>query len=85
MRVPGVVLEIVAGVVLGPSVLDWVRADLVVSIVAVLGLASLLFLAGLEIDTDGFVAQYCGSRSRGMPSHWCSASGSEAEWRPSTG
>src|SRR3954453_15707968 len=51
VRGPPVVLEIVAGVVLGPSVLDWVRADLVVSIVAVLGLAFLLFLAGLEIDT----------------------------------
>jgi len=50
-RVPAVVLEIVAGVVLGPSVLGWVEADLVVSIVAVLGLAFLLFLAGLEIDT----------------------------------
>jgi len=51
VRIPAVVLEILAGVVLGPSVLDWVRADLVVSIVAVLGLAFLLFLAGLEIDT----------------------------------
>jgi Kef-type K+ transport system membrane component KefB len=51
LRVPAVVLEIVTGVVLGPSVLDWVEADLVVSIVAVLGLAFLLFLAGLEIDT----------------------------------
>jgi Kef-type K+ transport system membrane component KefB len=51
LRVPAVVLEIVAGVVLGPSVLGWVQADLVVSIVAVLGLAFLLFLAGLEIDT----------------------------------
>ena len=50
-RVPAVVLEIIAGVVLGPSVLGWVEADLVVSIVAVLGLAFLLFLAGLEIDT----------------------------------
>jgi Kef-type K+ transport system membrane component KefB len=50
LRMPAVVLEIVAGVVVGPSVLDWVEADLVVSIVAVLGLAFLLFLAGLEID-----------------------------------
>ena len=47
---PAVVLEIVAGVVVGPSVLGWVEADLPVSIVAVLGLAFLLFLAGLEID-----------------------------------
>lgn len=50
VRVPAVVLEIVAGVVLGPSVLGWVEADVVVSVVAVLGLAFLLFLAGLEID-----------------------------------
>ena len=50
LRVPAVVLEIVAGVVLGPSVLGWVEVDLPVSIVAVLGLAFLLFLAGLEID-----------------------------------
>lgn len=50
VRVPAVVLEIVAGVVLGPSALGWVEVDLPVSIVAVLGLAFLLFLAGLEID-----------------------------------
>jgi Kef-type K+ transport system membrane component KefB len=50
LRIPAVVLEIVAGVVLGPSVLGWVEVDLPVSIVAVLGLAFLLFLAGLEID-----------------------------------
>ena len=52
LRMPAVVLEIVAGVVVGPSVLGWVHADLAVSIVAVLGLAFLLFLAGLEIDVD---------------------------------
>ena len=50
LRMPAVVLEIVVGVVVGPSVLGWVEADLVVSVVAVLGLAFLLFLAGLEID-----------------------------------
>lgn len=50
VRMPAVVLEILAGVVLGPSVLDVVEVDLAVSVVAVLGLAFLLFLAGLEID-----------------------------------
>ena len=50
LRMPAVVLEIVAGVVVGPSALGWVEVDLPVSIVAVLGLAFLLFLAGLEID-----------------------------------
>jgi Kef-type K+ transport system membrane component KefB len=50
LRLPAVVLEIVAGIVVGPQVLDWVEVDLPVSIVALLGLAFLLFLAGLEID-----------------------------------
>jgi Kef-type K+ transport system membrane component KefB len=50
LRIPAVVLEIVAGIVVGPSVLGWVDADLPVQIVALLGLAFLLFLAGLEID-----------------------------------
>lgn len=50
LRVPAVVLEIVLGVVLGPDVLGWLEPDLVVSIVSLLGLAMLLFLAGLEVD-----------------------------------
>ena len=50
LRVPSVVLEIIAGVILGPQVLGWVEVDLPVGIVALLGLAFLLFLAGLEID-----------------------------------
>ena len=50
VRIPAVVLEIVAGIAVGPSGLGWVRVDLPVAIVALLGLAFLLFLAGLEID-----------------------------------
>jgi len=50
VRVPSVVLEIIAGVVLGPSVLGWVHVDLVVAVLSVLGLGFLLLLAGLEID-----------------------------------
>ncbi|MGW4057020.1 cation:proton antiporter [Amycolatopsis sp. NPDC004747] len=50
LRVPAVVLEIVAGIALGPSGLGWLTPDLPVQIVALLGLAFLLFLAGLEID-----------------------------------
>ena len=52
LRIPSVVLEILAGVVVGPSLLGWVRVDLPVQILAVVGLAFLLFLAGLEIDLD---------------------------------
>jgi predicted Kef-type K+ transport protein len=50
LRIPAVVLEIVAGIVVGPSVLGWVHVDLPVQILALFGLAFLLFLAGLEID-----------------------------------
>src|ERR671926_1456696 len=50
LRVPAVVLEIVAGIVVGPSGLGWVHVDLPVQILALFGLAFLLFLAGLEID-----------------------------------
>ncbi len=50
VRVPAVVLEIVLGIALGPSGLGWIEADLAVQTVALLGLAMLLFLAGLEID-----------------------------------
>lgn len=50
VRLPAVVLEIVAGIVAGPAVLGWVEVDEPVRILAILGLAVLLFLAGLEID-----------------------------------
>jgi len=50
LKVPAVVLEILLGVLLGPSVLDWLEPDLAVRTVALLGLAMLLFLAGLEVD-----------------------------------
>ena len=50
VRVPAVVLEIVLGVVVGPDVLGWLAADLAVQVMALVGLAMLLFLAGLEID-----------------------------------
>jgi Kef-type K+ transport system membrane component KefB len=51
-RLPAVVLEIVAGIVIGPSGLGWVKVDLPISILAVVGLAFLLFLAGLEVELD---------------------------------
>jgi Kef-type K+ transport system membrane component KefB len=50
VRLPAVVLEIVLGIVIGPSVLGWVEVDEPVAVLSVIGLAFLLFLAGLEID-----------------------------------
>ena len=50
VKLPSVVLEILAGIVIGPSVLGIVHVDEAISVISVLGLAFLLFLAGLEID-----------------------------------
>jgi Kef-type K+ transport system membrane component KefB len=52
LRVPAIVLEILLGIIIGPSVLGWVTPDLPVSILSLIGLAFLLFLAGLEIDVE---------------------------------
>jgi Kef-type K+ transport system membrane component KefB len=65
LRVPSVVLEIVAGIVLGPSVLGWVRVDLPVQILALVGLAFLLLLAGLEIDVRGISGRLLGLAGAG--------------------
>jgi Kef-type K+ transport system membrane component KefB len=50
LRLPSVVLEIVAGIVIGPSVLGWVHVDEPITVLSLIGLAFLLFLAGLEIE-----------------------------------
>jgi Kef-type K+ transport system membrane component KefB len=46
LRLPAVVV----GTVIGPARLRWVRVDAPVAVLSLLGLAFLLFLAGLEID-----------------------------------
>jgi Kef-type K+ transport system membrane component KefB len=50
VKIPAVVLEILAGIVVGPSVLGWVEIDQPIAVLSLVGLAFLLFLAGLEID-----------------------------------
>ena len=52
LRIPAIVLEIVLGIVIGPSVLGWAKPDLPVAILALVGLAFLLFLGGLEFDVE---------------------------------
>src|SRR3954454_20093184 len=52
LRLPSVVLEIILGIVIGPSVLGWVHIDAPIQVLSLIGLAFLLFLAGLEIEFD---------------------------------
>ena len=54
VKVPGVVLEILGGILVGPTVLGWVHLDVAVRVVADLGLGFLLFMAGFEIDLRQF-------------------------------
>jgi Kef-type K+ transport system membrane component KefB len=52
IRLPAIVLEIVLGIVVGPQALGWASNDEPVQVMALIGLAFLLLLAGLEIDFD---------------------------------
>ena len=52
VRIPSVALELVAGIIIGPAVLGWIEAGPVVTVIATIGVAFLLFLAGLELDLD---------------------------------
>ena len=52
LPVPGAALEVIAGILIGPAVLGWVRIDAPVQVLSDLGLGMLLFLAGLEIDIE---------------------------------
>src|SRR5215213_11250967 len=56
LRIPSVVIEIVAGIVIGPAVLGLlVEVDEPLQFMALIGLAFLLFLAGMEIDLGGLL------------------------------
>ena len=52
LRLPSVVLEILIGIVVGPALLGWVHIDDPVRVFSTVGLAYLLYLAGLEVDFD---------------------------------
>ncbi|HEX2180380.1 MAG TPA: cation:proton antiporter [Actinomycetota bacterium] len=54
LRLPAVVLEILAGIAIGPSGLNWVQPDVAIEVLGLLGLAMLLFLAGMEIEPERF-------------------------------
>jgi Kef-type K+ transport system membrane component KefB len=50
VRVPTELAEIVAGVLIGPTVLGWVHPDDVIRALSLLGLSFLLFLGGFDVD-----------------------------------
>ncbi len=48
--VPAVVVEIVFGIAIGPNGVDIAGTDSIITVLAALGLSSLMFLAGYELD-----------------------------------
>ncbi len=52
LRLPGVVLELILGIVIGPDVLGWVEVDETLRVLSVIGLGFLLFFAGTEVEFD---------------------------------
>src|SRR5688572_5837051 len=48
LRQPAVVGEILAGVIIGPSLLGWIQPNEIVSVIAEIGVIFLLFTVGLE-------------------------------------
>jgi Kef-type K+ transport system membrane component KefB len=52
LRLPAVVLELIAGIAIGPSGFGWVELDEPIRVLSLVGLAFLLFLSGLEIDFE---------------------------------
>ncbi|HEX4081343.1 MAG TPA: cation:proton antiporter, partial [Acidimicrobiales bacterium] len=49
---PPVVVEVVAGVLVGPQVLGWAHVDVPITVLSFMGLGFVLFLAGLELEPD---------------------------------
>lgn len=67
--IPSVALELLAGVVLGPSGLGIVKPDTAIVVLSTLGLAFLLLLAGIEIE----LAQLRGRLLRLAASGWAAS------------
>ena len=60
-RIPPIVTEILAGIVIGPQVLDWVTVDAPLEVFSQVGLVLLFFLAGLEIAFDAEDERHLGA------------------------
>ena len=56
LPIPSSVVEITAGIIVGPALLGLVRTDATIQVFAKLGVAILLFLAGLNSTSTGCAA-----------------------------
>ncbi|MCP3026515.1 cation:proton antiporter [Halobacillus sp. A5] len=54
LRIPAIIGPIVAGIIVGPNGLDWLARDSTIELLGTVGLLFIIFIAGLELDIDGF-------------------------------
>jgi Kef-type K+ transport system membrane component KefB/mannitol/fructose-specific phosphotransferase system IIA component (Ntr-type)/nucleotide-binding universal stress UspA family protein len=57
LRVPGIIVLLVAGAVVGPNALNLLARDATIVLLGTVGLLYLVFTAGMEIDLQGFRRQ----------------------------
>ncbi|WP_163581283.1 cation:proton antiporter [Gracilibacillus saliphilus] len=72
IRIPGIIGPILAGVLIGPNGLHLLERDQTIELLGTVGLLFIIFIAGLELDIDGFKryrnrSLVFGSMSFGMP------------------
>ena len=63
-KVPSVIVEIIAGVLIGPSVLNWIDQEPYLDFLAYTGFLFLIFLSGLETDIRKIIASLPRGRIR---------------------
>ena len=72
LAVPAVIGELLAGIVLGPSVLGWLEPGEMLKLLAEIGIILLLFEVGLQTDVQRLI--HAGGRSSIVAPggcHWC--------------
>ena len=57
-KIPAVIVEILAGILVGPYLLDWVSSEPMVDFLAETGFLLLIFLAGLEMDINKIISSF---------------------------
>ena len=54
LRVPAIIGPIIAGIIVGPNGLELLARDSTIELLGTVGLLFIMFIAGLELDLDGF-------------------------------
>ncbi|MBU9713796.1 cation:proton antiporter [Bacillus tamaricis] len=54
LRIPGIIGPILAGIIIGPNGLNILERDQTIVLLGTVGLLFIIFIAGLELDIDGF-------------------------------